>query len=140
MPDDLDLRLRTAKALGWVLDGPAVEQNGIRIEMYRRDWDDPCFFVQYRDDAIIGCSYMPDYPASLGACAEVLEEMDARSWEYESWSGIEKGVRRHWFHIMRRDENNERAWVAEAWADSRTAAICLAFCQAVEASGNGSAG
>ena len=141
MSDDLlDLRLRTAKALGWVFDSEKyviVNPHGrSRVETYRRG-DQRAVLYYYPDGEVSVEVTLPDYPADLGACVEVLAAIEARGWEWELSCSIgDNGEKWYCMGIekARRGENSVLVYpVSEAEADSRPAAICEAFCEAVEA-------
>ena len=125
MPDDLlDLRLRTATALN--LKTYYEEEDG--GERYY-------FFAEGEREH----QPPPDYPHNLGACVEVLAAIEARGWEWELSCTIrDNGAKWYCMGIekARRGEKYTSVYpISEAEADSRPAAICEAFCQAVEASG-----
>jgi hypothetical protein len=127
MPDD-NLPLRTARALRWRMDGPPVEQNGVRIEMYCRDRDEPCFYVQYRDGQIVELINTPNYSADLGACQEVLDAIEQRGWEYKIINSRRAGK----VYVTLYDQDGTYV-VRTRNAPTLPAAICEAFCQAVGA-------
>jgi hypothetical protein len=127
MPDD-NLQLRTARALGWRMDGPPVEQNGVRIEMYCRDRDEPCFYVQYRDGQIVELMNTPNHPADLGACQEVLDAIKQRGWEYKIINSLRAGR----VYVTLYDLRRAYMWRTQK-AATLPAAICEAFCQALRA-------
>jgi len=135
MPDDLlDLRLRTATALGFRLTGTEPRAFGGREERYEQPGGRVAY-VYYDGDGNRrhGPMLMPNWPHDLGACAEVLAAIEARGWEWEAaFGGAADPSHRAWFHLMRRDENNERVWLAEPFAPTLPEAICKAFCEACE--------
>jgi len=141
MPDLLDLRLRTAKALGWVFDSEKyviVNPHGrSRVETYRRG-DQRAVLYYYPDGEVSVEVTLPDYPADLGACVEVLAAIEARGWEWELSCRIgDNGEKRYCMDIEsleRGERYTSVETVSEAEADSRPVAICEAFCEAVEAS------
>jgi len=127
--DLLTLQLDTAKALGWTLDEPRSQgDTGYACEVYSRNGE-RTFFVQYRGETIVGFLYEPpDYPADLGACAEVLEAIKARGWWWKAWSCDDHAV------FMIYTDGEEYGPLSTNADGPLPAAICEAFCQAVEAS------
>lgn len=128
MPDDLTLRLRTAKAVGWVLKQRCEVGPG----MAREEWHAPdgryCPLGVRDDGTVFYEEGMPDYPADLGACAEVLAAIEARKWWWKAWSCDDHAV----FMIYNDDE--ECGPFSTNADGPLPKAICLAFCKAVEAS------
>jgi len=137
MPDDLlDLRLRTAKALKWVVENDILRGES-RHMLLRRNGEGRTLWIQPDGTVKETRATLPDYPADLGACVEVFAAIEARLWEWELSCSIGvNGEKRYYMGIEKaeRGENSVLVYpVSEAEADSRPAAICEAFCEAVEA-------
>lgn len=138
MPDDLTLRLRTLRNLSWEevsRDEHPWRQDPTKtvtvIVYTRNDEYDRVWLLDGKPEWRRAWS-IPDYPNDLGACAEVLAAIEARGWEWEASYGIfEDGGTIHSMEIRSGYLNP----IAEAEALTLPAAICLAFCEAVEASG-----
>jgi hypothetical protein len=137
MPDDLlTLRLRTATALGWKFDFERthniVGRGRTRFERYFRG--EQKAFVFYYPDGEVGVeTTMSDYPADLGACAEVLAAIEARNWTYDEWTERWLGGMRYFFRIFGPAPLNVEGPTLALWnANTLPEAICKAFCEACE--------
>lgn len=114
MSDDLTkLRLDVARALN--------------VPMYYEEECDGERYYYYAEGERIH-KPLPDYPADLGACQELLDAIAARGWDCSL----------HW------DGRTWEAWLSEPTLDGKalghgearqiSEALCRAFVQAVEAS------
>jgi hypothetical protein len=134
MSDDLDLRLRTAKALGWVRVHLDQRPDRTTLECYERDGHTK--WMQYVSDGTIieALSDLPDYPNTLGACAEVLDAARHRRWR-GMFDMAEEEPHKYVHTATFFDPILAHNTWASATAPTLPAAICEAFCEAVEASG-----
>jgi len=116
--DLLDLRLRVARALN--------------VQMYYEEECDGERYYYYAEGERIH-KPLPDYPADLGACQEVLDAIRERNWRYRIQDGRgEHGEYAVGVSLM--DATRTYAW-PQVVAPTLPEALCRAFVEAVEANG-----
>lgn len=139
-----DLRLRTARALGWE---PAWqrEEDGLLKEGWRykdgRHGGGGMVIYGLPGRDVMECLGIPAYGASWACCEEIDAAIKARGWDYSVRAravsravyGPLCGVR---IEIPARGGVRKRMrCISEVQAPTFPAALALAFCQAVEANG-----
>ena len=132
MSDDLDLRLRTLRNLSWE-ESDRIEHpwyldptKTVTVIAYTRG-DESGRICLLDGEPKWGHEWtVPDYPNNLGACAEVLAAIEARGWWWKAWSCDDHAV------FMIYDDEEEYGPLSTNATGPLPAAICEAFCEAVE--------
>ena len=133
MPDDLtQLRLDVARKLKWAPFDTCEIDDG----MTWQNWAAPDVpmpaFVFISSTGQTSITGMPNWPADLGACQEVLDAIRERNWRYRIGDGKDENGE-YAVGVSLMDATRVYAWPQVA-APTLSAAICRAFVQAVEAS------
>ena len=126
-----DLRLRTARALGWE---PAWqrEEEGLLKEGWRykdgRHGGGGMVIYGLPGRDVMECLGIPAYGASWACCKEIDAKIKELKWTWTCETELDR-------HIVLIERACEAGGIGDATAPTFPAAMALAFCQAVEANG-----
>ena len=139
---DKPLRIRTAEWLGWVEQERETfpwykdESRIVTAITYARgDYRGIAYLVDGDKTEWEHCWDMPDYPRDLGACAEVLEAIEARHKESGWYLSIAYAYLDPGYTVTiwaAREIANYKGRLGHATAPTLPEALCEAFCRAVE--------
>lgn len=131
MDNDLRLRLDTARALGWIVENDIL-RGGARHMLLRRGNEKRTLWVLPDGRVNETRATIPAYGTTWASCEEVDAAIRVRKWRCDVQS-TENGWMASLFAFP-----HQPKWaqiIAQVQAPTFPAAFCLAFCQAVEASG-----
>ena len=133
MSDD-DLRLRTAKALGWVLvdslEWQHLDLGPVRTERYARGDQVAILYRQVNGDQVE--TTLPLYGTSWASCEEIDAECKKRGWEWEVYVSPHRAAVTVWKPNPDQTTEFTRVVAGGGGAPLFPAAFAEAFCQAVE--------
>jgi len=133
-----DLRLRTARALGWE---PAWqrEEEGLLKEGWRykdgRHGGGGMVIYGLPGRDVMECLGIPAYGASWACCEEIDVRIKELGWEYEVYISSYRTTVTIWKPNPTPTIESEMVVAGGGGAPTFPAAFALAFCQAVEANG-----
>lgn len=124
------LRLRTARALRWTMADSTEVAEGVLCQLWARPGrKQPAYITTYPDGPIESTT-MPHYGTTWASCDEVDAEIRRREWEWEALREKQAAEATLWGGAGLGDQ-----YLSRAKATTFPEALCLAFCQAAERSG-----
>lgn len=121
-----DLRLRTARALGWVNVHREQRSDGTALICFERDGHTKWLTCASDGTIIEVLSDLPAYGTTWASCAEIDAKIKELKWTWVCETELDR-------HIVLIERACEAGGIGDATAPTFPEALCRAFVEAVEA-------